>query len=118
MLRRGQQVPDVEEGEAETMALTAGEMSMHHPLALHCSGTNSTTEARVGVVLVFVPPATCPHDGLGSATLVAGQCDAEHWELSNWRPTDAGAAAATDAGSLDAHAQALATHRGELQAKQ
>lgn len=119
MLRRGQQVPQVDEGEEEIMALSAGEMSMHHPLALHCSGTNKTSEARVGVVLVFVAPNTRPHDGFGSATLVAGQCDAEHWKLSSWRPSpDAGAEATIDEGSLEAHAHAMETHRGELQAKQ
>ena len=119
MLRRGQQVVGVDDAGAEAMALRAGEMSLHHPLALHCSGPNTTREARVGVVLVFVPPSTVPHGGRGSATLVAGRCDASHWALSpaSWRPaTDLGAAAADDPEALAVHAEALALHRGELQA--
>ena len=45
MLRRGQQVEDVSEEEGEVMALRAGEMSIHNPFTLHCSGPN-TTQAR------------------------------------------------------------------------
>jgi ectoine hydroxylase-related dioxygenase (phytanoyl-CoA dioxygenase family) len=119
MLRRGQQVEGVNEATSKAMALVAGEMSIHHPLALHCSGPNITSEARVGVVLNFVAPSTTPHNGIGSATLVAGSCTAEHWTLSQHQPApNAGASAATDAASLEAHAQAMAVHRGELQAKQ
>jgi len=118
MLRRGQRVEGVDEAAAEAMALSAGEMSLHHPLALHCSGPNTTSEPRVGVVLVFAAPSTAPHNGVGSATLIAGRCDAPHWALSSWRPrTDAGVAAIDDAESLAAHASALAQHRGEMQAR-
>ena len=42
MLRRGQQVEDVSEEEGEVMALRAGEMSIHNPFTLHCSGPNTT----------------------------------------------------------------------------
>ena len=118
MLRRGQQVDGVDETNSEAMALAAGQMSLHHPLALHCSGPNTTNEARVGVVLVFTAPSTAPYNGRGSATVIAGKCNAAHWVLSSRRPTaDAGASAVHDAEALAAHAAALATHRGELQAK-
>jgi hypothetical protein len=117
MLRRGQQVQGVNENGAEAMALTPGEMSVHHPMALHCSGPNVTDVDRIGVVLVFVTPSTAPHDGKGSATLVAGQCDASHWQLSSHRPdADLGANAVHDKKALAAHAEALAVHRGDLQA--
>ena len=133
MLRRGQQVEDVSEEEGEVMALRAGEMSIHNPFTLHCSGPNTTQvrpypttrypgrhhtlvqndrdlcmsivplrycrapaeprfvaaavqEPRVGVVLNFLPPSTVPSNAVGSATLIAGQCDAQHWGLSSWRP--------------------------------
>lgn len=56
MLRRGQQVDGVSDADGEPMELQAGEMSMHHPLALHCSGANTTADTRVGVVLV---PSQC-----------------------------------------------------------
>ena len=42
MLRRGQQVENVSEEEGEVMALRAGEMSIHNPFTLHCSGPNTT----------------------------------------------------------------------------
>ena len=89
MLRRGQEVQSVDESAALPMALGPGEMSMHHPYTLHCSGRNQSTEARVGVVLVFVTPATKPNTAVGSATLVTGQCNYDHWELSCWRPIPA-----------------------------
>jgi hypothetical protein len=93
-------------------------MSMHHTMALHCSGLNTTSEPQVGVVLIFLPPSTIPQNGIGSATLVAGKCDTKHWELSSFFPNaDAGAAASTDTVALAAHAQALVRHRGELRAK-
>ena len=114
MLRRGQQVDGVDESAAEAMALRAGEMSLHHPWALHCSGPNSTADDRVGVVLVYASPSTAPHNGRGSATLIAGRCDAEHWVLSSRRPAAHGAVA--DAAALEEHAQALALHRGDLRA--
>ena len=118
MLRRGQRVEGLGADAGDVMALAAGEMSMHHTMALHCSGPNRTSEPRVGVVLVFLPPSTIPQNKIGSATLVAGKCDAEHWELSSFRPdADAGAAASNDRSALAAHAQALARHRGELRAK-
>ena len=114
MLRRGQRVDGVDDAAAEAMALRAGEMSLHHPWALHCSGPNTTREDRVGVVLVYASPSTAPHNGRGSATLIAGRCDAEHWVLSSRRPAAHGAVA--DAAALEEHARALALHRGDLQA--
>ena len=116
MLRRGQRVDGVDDAAAEAMALRAGEMSLHHPWALHCSGPNTTREDRVGVVLVYASPSTAPHNGRGSATLIAGRCDAAHWALSSRRPAARGAGSVADAAALEAHAQALALHRGELQA--
>lgn len=118
MLRRGQQVEGVDDDRAEAMALAPGEMSMHHPFTLHCSGPNTSSEDRIGVVLVFVTPVTVPNNDIGSATLISGQCTAAHWALSSHRPSaNAGAEAATDASSLEAHAYALKLHRGELQAR-
>ena len=117
MLRRGQQVEDVGEAEGEVMALSAGEMSIHNPFTLHCSGPNTTQEPRVGVVLNFLPPSTIPNGSVGSATLIAGRCEYAHWGLSSWRPDPAaGQGATTDSAALEAHAEALSRHRGELQA--
>ena len=66
---------------------------------------------------MFVKPSTAPNDGKGSATLVAGKCNAIHWQLSSHRPNVAsGDRAVHDIESLAAHAQALAVHRGDLQA--
>jgi hypothetical protein len=69
-------------------------------------------------VLNFLPPSTIPNNSVGSATLIAGRCDYEHWNLSCWRPNPrAGEGATTDSAALQAHAEALSLHRGELQAK-
>jgi hypothetical protein len=68
-------------------------------------------------VLNFLPPSTTPNNSVGSATLIAGQCDYDHWQLSSWRPDPrVGEGATTDRAALQAHGEALSLHRGELQA--
>ena len=72
---------------------------------------------RVGIVLNFLPPSTIPNNSVGSATLIAGRCDYEHWNLSSWRPDPhLGEDATTDSAALQAHTEALSLHRGKLQA--
>jgi len=114
MVRRGQNVEGIDEATAQHAELQAGEMSMHHSRVLHASAANHSSEHRIGVVLNFVRPSTRPHTGLGSATLVAGSCDAPHWLLSNHQPKPS--QTSPDAASLQAHSEALSTHRGELRA--
>lgn len=115
MVRRGQTVDGIDEATARHVELQAGEMSMHHGLVLHASDANRSPEDRIGVVLNFVRPSTKPHTGVGSATLVAGSCDVPHWLMSNHLPKPD---QTPDAASLQAHTEALSTHRGELRASE
>ena len=114
MLRRGQQVAAAEGEAAEDVALSPGQMSVHHPLLVHGSGANVTQEDRIGVVLNYLAPQTRPAGGAtGSATLIAGACDVGHWRLTAHRPGPDCTAEASER----AHREALATHRGELLAR-
>lgn len=114
MLRRGQQVAAAEGEAAEDVALSPGQMSVHHPLLVHGSGANVTQEDRIGVVLNYLAPQTRPAGGAtGSATLIAGACDVGHWRLTAHRPGPD----CTAETSERAHREALATHRGELLAR-
>jgi len=112
-LRRGQTVDGLREEDAVPMELKPGEMSMHHGFTLHASSPNLSAEHRVGVALTYVRPSTVPHNKRGSATLVSGRCDADHWKLFDHRP----AGGLPDQASIEAHREALATHRGDLIAK-
>ena len=84
MLTRGQELKiDVGEREVASMALDAGQMSMHNVRLAHGSGPNTTGERRIGLSLQYVPTRT--RQTLVEwdfATLVRGTDDYGHFELT------------------------------------
>lgn len=47
----------VQIGEPHDVVMQAGEMSLHHPLMLHASNPNRTSEARIGFSATYSTPA-------------------------------------------------------------
>lgn len=75
LLSRGQEIAvDVNESEAVTAALKAGQASMHHGLLFHSSGPNQTNERRIGSAIRYIKPSMRQETGDPSlVTLVSGQ---------------------------------------------
>jgi len=58
MLTRGQSIRDLDEANAVSMPLKAGEMSLHNYCLAHGSGPNLSPDRRIGVSMHFMPPDT------------------------------------------------------------
>lgn len=58
LLSRGQAIKDIDESQAVSMPLAAGEMSLHNYCLAHGSGPNLTNDRRIGVSMHFMPPKT------------------------------------------------------------
>jgi non-heme Fe2+,alpha-ketoglutarate-dependent halogenase len=83
LLSRGQEVMvDVDDAEADTLALKAGEMSLHHVRLIHGSEPNPSDQRRIGFAIRYLPTyvrqAAGPHDW---ATLVRGEDRFGNFEL-------------------------------------
>ena len=83
LLSRGQEVMvDVDDAQAETLVLKAGEMSLHHVRLIHGSEPNPSDQRRIGFAIRYLP--TYVRQMAGShdwATLVRG---ATVTAISNW----------------------------------
>ncbi|MBN34080.1 MAG: phytanoyl-CoA dioxygenase [Rhodospirillaceae bacterium] len=75
LLSRGQELAvDVDENAAVTVALKAGECSLHHGSLFHASGPNTTDDRRIGLVFRFITPRMRQAVGnVDYATLVRGE---------------------------------------------
>ena len=62
---------EIDRSLARALELRPGQMSLHHPLVLHGSGRNLSSDRRLGFVIRYVP-ATISQDG-ATVTLVAGR---------------------------------------------
>ena len=51
LLTRGQTIKNVSLDETDPIILKAGEISLHHPLIVHGSGLNYSTDRRIGFVI-------------------------------------------------------------------
>ena len=51
LLTRGQTVQNVPNGKTIPLVLTAGQMSLHHPLTVHGSDLNKSDDRRIGFVI-------------------------------------------------------------------
>jgi non-heme Fe2+,alpha-ketoglutarate-dependent halogenase len=83
LLSRGQEVMvDVDERQAKTLTLAAGEMSLHHVRLIHGSEPNPSGQRRIGFAIRYLPTyvrqVAGPHDW---ATLVRGVDRYGHFEL-------------------------------------
>jgi hypothetical protein len=68
------------------VVMKAGEMSFHHPLALHGSNPNTSAEPRIGLSATYCTPGL-PRDGTGVA-LVRGSAGPEPCAPLASRPAD------------------------------
>ena len=103
MLSRGQTLnEDVDESRAVDLTMAPGDVSFHHTLLAHRSGTNGTTSPRIGVGVSYIP-AHVRHVGETrlSATLVRGEDRYGHFDPEPPPASDA------DAAAVAAHADAL-----------
>ncbi len=103
MLSRGQTLAEpIDETCAVRLELTAGEVSFHHTLAYHRSGTNRTSERRIGIGVSYIPTRV-RHVGTTrlSATLVRGTDTYGHFDHEPAPLAD------EDAAALRAHADSI-----------
>jgi len=62
-LSRGQEVQvDVDEADKAYLALQPGQMSLHHGLAIHGSGPNTSDDRRLGFAIRFIAPDVVQND--------------------------------------------------------
>jgi non-heme Fe2+,alpha-ketoglutarate-dependent halogenase len=83
LLREGQVIHVDEEAlDIEPMPLLAGQFSLHHTLALHCSGPNKSAQRRVGFGISYIPArCRCIAAQPVNATLVRGEDPFGHFKL-------------------------------------
>jgi chlorinating enzyme len=81
-LTRGQELAiDVDESSAVTVALKAGEISLHHGSLFHASGPNNTAERRIGLAIRYIRPEMRQAvGGVDHAMLVRGVDRYGHFE--------------------------------------
>ena len=81
LLTRGQEVAvDVDDRQAVTIELKAGEMSLHHVRLVHGSPPNPSDDRRIGFAIRYVPTTVAQIAGDDSATLVRGVDEHHHFE--------------------------------------
>ena len=81
LLTRGQEVAvAVNEGEAVTIELEPGEMSLHHVRLVHGSPPNPSDDRRIGFAIRYIPTTVRQVAGEDSATLVRGVDNDHHFE--------------------------------------
>jgi non-haem Fe2+, alpha-ketoglutarate-dependent halogenase len=83
LLSRGQEIMvDVDERQAVTLELLAGEMSLHHVRLIHGSDPNPSDKRRIGYAIRYIPTSVRQVAGShDTATLVRGVDRHGHFEL-------------------------------------
>jgi len=115
LLSRGQEVMvDVDEAEAATLVLKAGEMSLHHVRLIHGSEPNPSGVRRIGFAIRYLP--TYVRQVAGShdwATLVRGEDRYGNFELEQRPEADMSEAAkAYHAAVVGGHSKILMRDTG------
>ena len=115
LLSRGQEVMvDVDDAAADTLALSAGEMSLHHVRLIHGSEPNPSDQRRIGFAIRYLPTyvrqVAGPHDW---ATLVRGEDRYGNFELEQRPDADMSESAqAYHAAVVGGHAKILMRDTG------
>jgi hypothetical protein len=115
LLSRGQEIMvDVDDRQAVTLELTAGEMSLHHVRLIHGSEPNPSGQRRIGFAIRYIPTyvrqVAGSHD---TATLVRGVDRFGNFEPEQRPDADCSPAAlAYHAAVTGAHAQILMRDTG------
>lgn len=115
LLSRGQEIMvDVDERQAVTLELMAGEMSLHHVRLIHGSEPNPSGKRRIGYAIRYIPTSVRQIAGAhDSATLVRGTDRYGHFELEQRPDADMSEAAiAHHAAVTGAHAAILMRETG------
>ena len=87
LLTRGQEVAvDVDAGQAVTIELEPGEISLHHVRLVHGSPANPSNDRRIGFAIRYIPTSVAQIAGSDSATLVRGADEFHYFDLEP-RPT-------------------------------
>ena len=83
LLSRGQEVMvEVDESEGVDLRLAAGEISLHHVLAVHGSRPNASSDRRIGIAFRYLPTHVRQTVGVReSAMLVRGTDEYGHFDL-------------------------------------
>ena len=82
MLSRGQKLADgIREDDAVDLVLGPGDVSLHHTLTVHSSGTNRSDDWRIGIGVSYIPTRV-RHIGPTrlSATLARGTDRFNHFD--------------------------------------
>ncbi|HWA91133.1 MAG TPA: phytanoyl-CoA dioxygenase family protein [Rhizomicrobium sp.] len=92
MLPAREQVRDaVDESRAVDVVLAPGEMSLHHPILIHGSEPNTSSERRVGLAIRYIGAKVAQRGPeRGTATLVRGR-DHGHFDLEQAPVVELGA---------------------------
>ena len=102
LLTRGQEIAvEVDERQALDVPLAAGEISLHHILAVHGSKPNTTDDRRIGLAIRYIPTHVRQVKLRDSATLVRGEDRHGHFDLMPAPKSD------LDADALAAHEDAM-----------
>ena len=85
LLTRGQEIAvEVNEAEAISAALKAGQASMHHGLLFHSSGPNRTNDRRIGSAIRYIKPSMKQKTGDKSlVTLVSGKDHFKNFKIAD-----------------------------------
>jgi hypothetical protein len=95
LLSRGQEViVEVDDSQADTLTLEAGEMSLHHVRLIHGSEPNQSNDRRIGFAIRYLPTYVRQIAGAHDwATLVRGQDHYRNFELEQRPDADMSEAA-------------------------
>lgn len=84
LLSRGQEIAvDVDEADAVSAALKAGQASMHHGHLFHASGPNTSDDRRIGAAIRYIKPSMKQHTGdKPLVSLVSGEDRFGHFTIA------------------------------------
>lgn len=103
LLSRGQEIAvEVDTTKAVGLAMSAGEMSLHHIKLVHGSAANRTDDRRIGFAMRYIPTHVRQTKLRDSAMLVRGTDRYRHFDYEPRPKAD------LDAGALAAHADSVA----------
>jgi len=80
LLARGQSIQGIDEAQAVSLELEAGQFSLHHERTAHCSHPNPSDQRRVGIAFFYMPAHTRSTLGRRGALPVRGEDRHGHWD--------------------------------------
>jgi len=84
LLTRGQTISNVPTDETVPIILKPGQLSFHHPLTVHGSGTNKSKKRRIGFAIQsYIPPYVKQLNGKTFVQLARGNDEQNYHEYTN-----------------------------------